>query len=155
MAKNNVFPLRMHDLFSPAGRISRLSYFWYNFLNNIFAKIVFYLTTYLTANEFKNEHMSNLIATSLLIPFVLLSLCLISKRLHDIGLPGFLSIFFLTRFGMSLTNAILPFYGYEIKYFQNFYILLFINILFLIIGLFLVFTPGQKKDNKYGQDPLM
>lgn len=107
----------MNNPFSMKGRFNRARYIW----RGIFFSILFYIT-YGLALETKG-----ILQILFLFPFIILfyiNICLIVKRLHDIG-----------KSGKHIIGVFIPLYN-------------------IFLSAILTFRKGQKGNDKYGKDPL-
>lgn len=78
----------------------------------------------------------------ILSPFIVMLMSFISRRLHDIGLSGYISLGFLVFF-IDPKNGYLSYWG-----------ILALQIMMVIIFLMLVGMKGSRRENQYGSAPL-
>ncbi len=73
-------------------------------------------------------------------PFTLMFLSLVTRRLHDLDLPGVLSFFYLTMF-------VFPFSRYANPG------IVFLDIVLVILFIFMLLKRGNQNINRYGKTP--
>ena len=165
-ASNNFFPFlkKSHNLKEPlepfkhiglfAGRMRRKDFIVsILFLFSLFFSIVIVVASFIDAlypeswkligEMFANDSDGALFLyiPILFAPFTLIFLSLVTRRLHDLDLPGILSFFYLSIF-------IYPFSEYASKGIIVFDVVLFILFLFLLS------RRGVPEVNRYGKSPV-
>lgn len=137
--KNNIFTYK--------GRLNRLRYLKYVFLNLV-TLIVLSIIITIFVRVFKiNEDVQILLSILIDIPFYIATILLAIRRAHDINLTGWsIAVQYIIPtpiyLGIALNSERLLLLGG------------FLSIFSLIFGLILLFYPGTKGVNKYGEDPL-
>ncbi|MFT3997469.1 MAG: DUF805 domain-containing protein [Asticcacaulis sp.] len=141
---------------SPAGRIGRLPFLWGALaafvLIGIAGAVLHGTVTWLLLNE-RNVYAITLTTLTLMLNFGYSWVCfsLISKRLHDIGVPGWLAVFVFFGATFALINTSLGGLGFQRIPFsisqkvQSVYL-----IIFCLAHLVLVLWPGTKGPNRHG-----
>lgn len=134
---------KIKDLFKiHRGRINRLDYFLISFFTNALLSAGSILLVKFQEITGIPELITLVITLVLALIVTYVSFSIIAKRLRDIGLSGWFTIPFLLIAG-SLYYAVGAVGGWVL------------TIAFAIPALFIIFWPGQKKDNKHGPyDPV-
>lgn len=125
--------MSIKEAFSFKGRISRMNYFLYQLLVGI--PIIFLQV--LQDAFFTGKIFFSLIILAFEIPLVIILICKSIQRLHDINLPGIIT---LAPFIITFLNAISPNYN-------------FIPFIYVFHGALLI-IKGHEDSNKYGEAPL-
>lgn len=120
------------ELFTYKGRFNRLRYFGYSFLISFSTYLLAFLVGILAGLL---TPLSFILFVPLIIGAMILYCFNVIKRLHDIGLSGWFSL------PVPILTALFEITDYSFL----------INIISLAYFLPLLFWPGQKFDNKYGE----
>jgi uncharacterized membrane protein YhaH (DUF805 family) len=158
MRRGGYLSLGIKDVFDPKGRIDRITYFIYAMMLGI----IFYVTLYGGEIGFTllqaaypaivNPDWSSIpmialalgLLAAILLPFLYGTFCIGAKRLHDLGLPAILSLVgLLPSLNYLLIEADVP--GAATADSVLFWVA-------LAFSLFLLFAPGKKGPNRYGEN---
>jgi uncharacterized membrane protein YhaH (DUF805 family) len=123
-------------LFGFDGRLARLAYFRYQLMGGSFAALAL-VPAYLLLLAFVPLGIAAFAAVGAAV--IWMSAAIVVKRLHDIGLSGWHAVWVLVlglgSFGTSRVNVAIG-------------TLLF--VVSALVGLWLLFMPGERDDNAYG-----
>ncbi len=148
------FWIPLADHFRPTGRLSRLQYFLYGLVYAlVYFAILFGLGMAMQMTGATPSQDIVIAVTTTLMTYVFF--CLDAKRLHDLNWPAFIAAIMLSEplVSIYLTTAA------DFVPLPNVTPILHIvdpvwNIGSGIVGLVLLFGPGNKGRNRYGHDPL-
>jgi uncharacterized membrane protein YhaH (DUF805 family) len=158
--RRGYFSLGVKDLFTPKGRIDRLTCFMYSVALSMVGRVIGYGVAF--AVPVVNPHDSDEIATYLfaanwvlVLPLMYSQFCVYAKRLHDMNLPAVLGLFPFLMVGCVIFvvfgGAMLP--GQDLNSLSGGHpaaAILGGAGLFLLFDLIVYFVPGTKGPNRYG-----
>ncbi|ESQ80507.1 DUF805 domain-containing protein [Asticcacaulis sp. YBE204] len=145
-------------IFSLQGRIARLSFLWgmlaaYGFMIFAFGSLYYFVGTLdIDIDLYMDVMPGIMIGFGFLMCWVFF--CLTSKRLHDVGAPGWPAVLLFAPVASALFMYGRHYLGMGVtspttsQVFQSVY-----NGLWALGFLILLFWPGQKRANRYGPPP--
>ena len=157
--RRGYFSLGAKDIFDPRGRIDRLTFFMYGaalaIVGQVGSILVDLAITVLGQPQPVPRGVYLAVEALLLLPLLYGRYCILSKRLHDIGLPGILGLLYFGDF------IFMAFLGFAPKAYvppevaahttQAHLILLTVS---LGLSVLLLFIPGNRGGNRYGERDL-
>jgi len=147
----------LKDLFNPNGRINRASYFTGGALLSMFALCAGFALGMLFSIIGKSLPAYTLELCQLLValPLVYGQFCVTSKRLHDLNLPALLSLIAFAGLIFQIAVALTPnayFPAAVTAYMPLAGNIILGTVIIFVLGL--LFVPGTKGPNRYGQNVL-
>ncbi|WP_455482146.1 DUF805 domain-containing protein [Bartonella sp. B35(2025)] len=130
------------------GRAMRAEYFWFMFVFNLITMPIFLLLqvlAVLNSSEF-------VVVLCWFVWFIIYAICYLPilfvsiRRMHDLGHSGFWVV--LCMGSLSIVQGMPQISGFSEP--AIFAIILFFTV---ALSLYLLFKDGERKDNKYGEDP--
>jgi len=158
MSKRNGLLLGLGEFITPKGRLNRLPYFANSAGVNIIALVIGLvfrgLMSWVGEAESSVSVAMQIIWLVLVIFLNYLWFCLAAKRLHDIGLTAWIGLIVWADTALMLIITVMEIMGLPLSQFtdQN-TIQATITIVSIIFSLVLLFTPGQKGENRFGKSP--
>jgi uncharacterized membrane protein YhaH (DUF805 family) len=148
------FWIPLADQFVPKGRLSRIQYFLYGIVYALVYFVVLFGLGMAMATTGRTQLQTGVVAVmSTIATYVFF--CLDAKRLHDMNWPAFIAAILLSEPLISdylaVLNGFVPLPDVS-------RVLPTVNKIWQIgsgiVGLIMLFGPGNKGANKYGPDPL-
>ncbi|MFT3996370.1 MAG: DUF805 domain-containing protein [Asticcacaulis sp.] len=158
MSKRNSLLIGLGEFVTPKGRLSRLPYFANGLGINIVSFVIgMIFVAVLMSLPDAGSPVSIALQVSLLALLVFLDyvwFCLVAKRLHDIGLTAWIGVIVWADTALLLVSIITEIVGQPLYLYADADLIEgIVKAVSLIFGLALLFTPGQKGENRYGKNP--
>ena len=138
------------SFFSFNGRINRLSYFLRVLLIIFGAFIIGFVLGFIYGLTGSSVSLVFLIPVGIVVSIAIFIACvsLVIRRLHDLNLSG---IWYFVILGIGVTSSLLDQIFGELAPISS--VVIFLNVISIIIFLVLLFWPGTRGPNNYGNDP--
>lgn len=159
--RRGYFSLGVKDLFTPKGRIDRLTCFMYSVALSMVGKVISYGMNIAAPmiNPHDSDEITNYLFAAnlvLVLPLTYSQFCVYAKRLHDMNLPAILALFpfliggfiIFVVFGEEMLPG-LDLHGLTSEH-SSAAILGAVG-LFILFDLIIYFMPGTRGPNRYGE----
>lgn len=158
MSKRSGLLIGLGEFISPKGRLNRLPYFANAAGVNIIAFVISLafmgLMSWTTEANPAVSFVVQITWVALVIFLNYFWFCLVAKRLHDMGLTAWIGLIIWADTAFLLITMTMEIVGQPLSlYADTDLIQTIITVVRVIFSLVILFTPGQKSENRFGKSP--
>lgn len=158
MSKRSGLLIGLGEFVSPKGRLNRLPYFANAAAVNIISFAISFIFMGLMSWAIEAETAVSLVVQMIWVALVIFLnyvwFCLVAKRLHDMGLTAWIGLIIWADTTFLLITMTMEIVGQPLSlYADTDLIQTVITIVRVIFSLIILFTPGQKGENRFGKSP--